>query len=124
MSAWALIKAILGFVFGWLLKPARLEKKAEKKEAKRLDARHDEIQSEVAGKDTDAVNARIGRILRVLVVVGVSVYGFGCKTHYKAIYVPESAKVVPMDLNGASGWWVPDHVLVQLLEKAEKGAEK
>lgn len=47
---------------------------------------------------------------------------FGCAT--KVIYVPQEEKAVRYELNGQKGWWLPDAVFAQLLEKAMRNQEK
>lgn len=117
----SIIKAIISavaYVFKWLSNrndPVAVQQRKADAQTKDIE----NIAGEVHRKDSDAINKRI-HDLRKAGLVFVMVYAMGvcgCTTP-RVIYVPEQDKVVPLELNGRPGWWVPEMVMVDLLERA------
>ena len=100
-------------------KAAAEEKAADKDRAK--------IATEVRAGDADAVNRRLQEFRRTplpaLALAAGLLLAAGC-TATRVVYVPEADKAVPMERAGKPGWWVPDHVLIDLIERASKNTRE
>lgn len=89
---------------------------------RKADAETKDVQSiagEVARKDVDAINKRIHDLRKAglaMLLAGALAAGTGCAT--RIIYVQDGDRAVPMERDGKPGWWVPDAVMTDLLERA------
>ena len=126
----ALFSAV-GYVFKFLCGRQATAKAREAKAAQKDVAKEQQkIAEEVRNKDVDAVNARIQSFRRTplpLVTIAVAVFALAGCTTTKVVYVEEQDKVVPMQHAGQSGWWVPDHVMIDILtrlDEAERQTKK
>lgn len=120
--------AAVAYVFKFLCHRAETAKD-RKADAAAVAAAKDraKIGEEVRKGDVDAVNRRIQDFRRTpLPCVLVLLAGLalaGCRTPApRVVYVPERDKAVPMENAGRPGWWVPDHVMIDLLERATDNA--
>lgn len=117
MSILKTILASIMYVFKFLSN--RNDPQAAK--LRKVDAQAKDVQSiagEVQRKDADAVNRRLKDLLKCgVVLLAVAVLAAGCG-HTRVVYVPDGDKAIPLEYNGRPGWWLPDHVMANLLERA------
>ncbi len=101
----------------WLRDPRR-RRKAEKAD---LERRIRRSTGAVFEGDEDAVNRTLGRIVKcvcISVAAGALALCTGCAT--RVVYVPADRKAVREVRNGVSGWFVPDPVMAELIERAQR----
>lgn len=103
---------ILAVFFEWFFSP----KRTQKREAAATEKSKGEVESEVRRKDTDAVNARLDKLLLVCLLPLV----FGCASRPKTVYIPAGDKVLPLQYEGRDGWWVPEAVFIRMVQKLEE----
>lgn len=80
-----------------------------------LESEKDKITTEVSTGNEDAVNARIKKLLGCVVCL----LAVGCASA-RVVYVPIDNKVVRAERDGNPGWWVPDHIMVEMLQRLEE----
>jgi len=118
MSTIKAICAAIAAVFRYLSNrndPAAVKQRKTDAETKDVQS----IAGEVHRKDTDAINRRIHDLRKaglVLFLAGILGSGAGCAT--RVIYVQDGDRAIPMERDGKPGWWLPDAVMVDLLERA------
>ncbi len=110
------ILEILAAIFKFRLDP----KQVAKREKEALDKKIADAQKAVYEGNEDKVNEIINRTAKVaLLAVGLTLAG--CVS--RVTYVDDSAKVIRYELNGKPGWWVPDHVMADMLSKLERTSQ-
>ena len=119
----AIFEAVAGW-FRWRTNP-RLQ---DRREQQALETRIHRTTTAVNAGDEDEVNRSIHRSLRAVpialcgaLLLAVSLTAGGCCAHRgRVVYVPESARAIRHELDGRRGWWLPDPLMAQLLEAAER----
>ena len=120
MSLYEVIKSVvcaIGRVVAWFYSP----KEIEKRERKRVDQDIRRMQDAVKGGDETAVNREVHKIIRnapVVLVLAGCLFG-GCVTREPVAFIASEERVVRMMYQDRPGWWVPDDVMVVLMEKAK-----
>lgn len=100
--------AILLFTYFTSDKRAKRILKKEQKKAE--DAVH--------SGDTDTVNGIIQSSLKCIAIFFIFATLAGCS---HTVYVPVDRAVVRYELDGKSGWWLPDATLAEMINKLQEG---
>lgn len=115
------LKIIMHIVKYFTSKRYRNQKKNEKRQQERK-----KLKNAVNKGDTGEVNKRVRKILKVLPVAFIISVG-GCVStggDEQVMYIAEEQKVIRMEHNGETGWWVPDAVMFKLVDEAESNEKK
>lgn len=114
-----MVKLILGIIEAiarWLSNKSD-PKAVEKREAQERFKEAQKAVEEIAKRDEDAVNARLRKWMPVLPLAFLLLGG--CATQKQVVYIPETDRVVFMERAGRPGWWVPEGVFSNMVEKLE-----
>ncbi len=124
----AIASAVANF-FKWKTSPVQQRRAAEadaKKAVAEKASKDRTVENEVYSGDKDAVNARIGNVLKVLVIgMTLALAASGCFTSSgKPIYVPADRACYPTTNNvGVAGWFVPNATFSELLKSAQRASD-
>ena len=122
----AIASAIANF-FKWKTSPVQ-QRRASELDAKQAAAekvtKDRIVESEVYTGDKDAVNTRIGNILKVVAITATLFIVDGCWTAPKPVYVPADRACYPTTNSvGVAGWFVPNATFSQLLKSAQRAQD-
>ena len=116
--------------FKWRSSPVQQRRSAEsdaKKAAAEKAGNNRTIENEVYSGDKDAVNARIGNVLKVMAVgATLALSASGCLTApgSKPVYVPADRMCYPTTNSvGVAGWFVPNAAFSELLKSAQRASD-
>jgi len=93
----------------------------QKKKKERKEDWNKEMQEDVKNKRGKEVNKDVRDVLKILVISSVFILPSCTTTPVE--YIREEDKVISMEYEGRSGWWVPENVFIKLLEKAKDSQE-
>lgn len=114
MTMWSALARLAAAIGEWLFSARRIEKAERKATEKAADsARADAFKGDEA-----AVNKRLSRLLHAAVVTVGVCWLTGCAA--RVVYVPATERAMRMEHAGVPGWWLPDAVMADVLEKLER----
>ncbi len=115
-----MLKAIAEFLagIGAILRYRYDPKQVAKREKEAVDAKIEAAQKAVYEGNEAKVNEIIARTAKTVVVLSVVWFTAGCRS--PVTYVDDSDRTIRMVLDGKPGYWVPDHVMADLLKDREK----